>query len=129
MPGRDVAAVEAYNLEREPYYLPLGDEVEVFLAAYRALDRLRDPSRFRAHLLTIAARRVADFLRRKSRRGQFLPLIEEPLAPTPRGSRAHVEAIEQGNDVSDGTRVVLRGLERIAKPLRLSRLEIEDPLQ
>ncbi|MEE9149240.1 MAG: CbbQ/NirQ/NorQ/GpvN family protein [Candidatus Tectomicrobia bacterium] len=36
MPGRDVAAVEAYNLEREPYYLPLGDEIEVFLAAYQA---------------------------------------------------------------------------------------------
>ena len=32
----DMAAVEAYSLHKEPYYLPIADEVEVFLAAYEA---------------------------------------------------------------------------------------------
>jgi len=34
--GRDRSAVEAHGLETEPYYLPIGDEVEVFRAAYEA---------------------------------------------------------------------------------------------
>jgi nitric oxide reductase NorQ protein len=35
-PVRDLPAIEAYRLEHEPYYLPIADEVEVFLAAYEA---------------------------------------------------------------------------------------------
>lgn len=34
--GRDVPAVAEHRLEHEPYYLPIADEVEVFLAAYEA---------------------------------------------------------------------------------------------
>jgi nitric oxide reductase NorQ protein len=36
VPAPDLPAVEAYRLEHEPYYLPIADEVEVFLAAYEA---------------------------------------------------------------------------------------------
>jgi nitric oxide reductase NorQ protein len=35
-PGRDTPAVAEHRLEHEPYYLPIADEVEVFLAAYEA---------------------------------------------------------------------------------------------
>ena len=31
-----IAAVETHTLQQAPYYLPLADEVEVFLAAYAA---------------------------------------------------------------------------------------------
>jgi nitric oxide reductase NorQ protein len=34
--ARHLPAVEAHSLETEPYYLPLGDEIEVFRAAYEA---------------------------------------------------------------------------------------------
>lgn len=34
--ARDLPAVEAHGLATEPYYLPIGDEVEVFRAAYEA---------------------------------------------------------------------------------------------
>ena len=34
--ARHLPAVEAHSLETEPYYLPIGDEVEVFRAAYEA---------------------------------------------------------------------------------------------
>lgn len=34
--GHDMSAVQAHALETEPYYLPIGDEVEVFRAAYEA---------------------------------------------------------------------------------------------
>jgi RNA polymerase sigma-70 factor (ECF subfamily) len=54
---------------------------EVFLASFRGLKRLRDPGRFRAHLLAIAARKVADHLRRRKR--SALPLEKEPAAPPP----------------------------------------------
>lgn len=53
---------------------------EVFLASFRNLARLREPARFRAHLLVIAARRATDYLRRK-RRGVPVSLEEEPPAP------------------------------------------------
>lgn len=36
VPGPNLPTVEEYSLEREPYYLPIADEVEVFLAAYEA---------------------------------------------------------------------------------------------
>ena len=53
---------------------------EVFLASYRGLPRLREPARFRAHLLSIAARKVVDHLRRKLRREAPLPLRGDPPA-------------------------------------------------
>ena len=34
--GRSAPAVEEFELEDEPYYLPIADEIEVFLAAYQA---------------------------------------------------------------------------------------------
>jgi nitric oxide reductase NorQ protein len=34
--ARDLPAVESHGLATEPYYLPIGDEVEVFRAAYEA---------------------------------------------------------------------------------------------
>jgi len=51
---------------------------EVFLAAYRALARLRDPARFRSFLLTITARKIADHFRH---RRPVASLDEEPAAP------------------------------------------------
>ena len=54
---------------------------EVFLASYRALGRLREPSRFRSHLLAIATRKIADYIRRRRRRAEPQPLLEEPAAP------------------------------------------------
>jgi len=53
---------------------------EVFLDSYRALARLRDPTRFRAHLLTIAARRAADYLRRRSGADRVVALGDDPPA-------------------------------------------------
>ena len=55
---------------------------EVFLASFRALSRLRDPGRYRAHLMAIAARKSADYLRRRG--AQPLSLDQEPTAPVPR---------------------------------------------
>jgi RNA polymerase sigma-70 factor (ECF subfamily) len=67
---------------------------EVFLASFLGLGRLRDPGRFRAHLLSIAARRVADHLRRKLRRTSS-SLQEEPAAPPPKESRELLAAVER----------------------------------
>ncbi len=68
---------------------------ETFLAAYRGLARLKEPARFRAWLLTIASRKVADHLRKKSRRGRLLPLDEEPIAPVPDDRADRLAAIER----------------------------------
>lgn len=67
---------------------------EVFLASYRALGRLREPSRFRAHLLAIAARKVADYIRRRRRRAEPQPLVEEPAAPAAPAPSSKVAAVE-----------------------------------
>ncbi|MHC4340875.1 MAG: RNA polymerase sigma factor [Planctomycetota bacterium] len=67
---------------------------EVFLASFAALGRLRDPGRFRAHLLSITARKVADHLRRKQMRAAQ-SLQEEPAAPPPNESRELVAAVER----------------------------------
>lgn len=72
---------------------------EVFLASYRGLDRLRDPTRFRAHLLAIAARKVADHIRRKARSRTTL-LEEEPVAPAPREEPR--ELLDVVEEVVDG---------------------------
>lgn len=53
---------------------------ESFLASFRALPRMRDPRSFRAHLLAIAARKVADHLRRKRSRPREVALEAEPAA-------------------------------------------------
>ncbi|MHC4960241.1 MAG: RNA polymerase sigma factor [Planctomycetota bacterium] len=71
---------------------------ETFLAAYRALDRLRDPRRFRALLVTIASRKVVDHLRRNKTRARFVELSEEPPAtPAPiEGEAAELWAKVEG---------------------------------
>ena len=73
---------------------------DAFLASFRALPRLRDPRRFRAHLLAITARKVADHLRRKKVRAGIEPLEEDPPAPPPPDRResllAAVERVVQG---------------------------------
>ena len=51
---------------------------EVFLAGYRSLGRLRDPRRFRAHLVSIASRKVIDFLRRQKVRSRVGELADDP---------------------------------------------------
>jgi RNA polymerase sigma-70 factor (ECF subfamily) len=66
---------------------------EVFLASYRALPRLRDPARFRAHLLAIATRKVADYIRRRQR-PEPQPLREEPAAPALPARSAKLAAVE-----------------------------------
>jgi len=67
---------------------------ETFLAAYRGLDGLAEPARFRAWLLSIAGRKAADHLRRKSRRGRLLPLEDEPPALPPSDREDRLRAIE-----------------------------------
>lgn len=68
---------------------------EVFLASYRGLDRLRDPRRFRAHLVSIASRKVVDFLRRKKVRSRIVELSEEPPAPERVRARDLAAAVEE----------------------------------
>jgi len=67
---------------------------EVFLQAYRALRRLRDPDRFRGQLLVIAARRAADWVRRRRRGDEPLPLTEDPPAPAPSRPPPRLESVE-----------------------------------
>lgn len=67
---------------------------ETFLSAYKSLPRLRDPRRFRAHLLVIAARKATDYLRRKGRRGIPAPLTEEPPARPPNRRVAQLARVE-----------------------------------
>jgi RNA polymerase sigma-70 factor (ECF subfamily) len=80
---------------------------EVFLASFRALPKLRDPSRFRAHLLTIAARKAADHLRRKSRRTDPLPLTVEPSARPPHAEHAADTVDGVVEDLPAATRLLL----------------------
>jgi len=69
---------------------------DAFLAGFQSLARLRDPSRFRAHLLAIAARKVADHLRRKKVRGRVLPLDDDPIAaPSVDGRESLLAAVER----------------------------------
>ena len=76
---------------------------EAFLASFAGLDRLRDPRRFRAHLLAIAARKAIDHLRRKKVRARVGPLIEEPAAPDPGEAPALVAAVERVVERMDAT--------------------------
>jgi RNA polymerase sigma-70 factor (ECF subfamily) len=50
---------------------------EIFLQAYRHVNRLQDPERFRAWLYTIAANRVRDFLRKRRLLSFFVTAIED----------------------------------------------------
>ena len=68
---------------------------EVFLASFKGLERLRDPRRFRSHLLAIAARKVIDHLRRKKVRARQVQMTEEPPAPERSEVRSLVAAVEQ----------------------------------
>jgi RNA polymerase sigma-70 factor (ECF subfamily) len=67
---------------------------EIFVAAFRSLSRLQDRARFRAYLLSIASRRIADVFRRKKRRGETLSLDHEPAAPDPAAGSDVMEAVE-----------------------------------
>ncbi|MCZ6786000.1 MAG: RNA polymerase sigma factor [Planctomycetota bacterium] len=67
---------------------------EVFVAAFRSLGRLEDRARFRAYLLSITSRRIADVFRRKKRRGETLSLDHEPSAPDPSVGSDVMEAVE-----------------------------------
>jgi len=66
---------------------------ETFLAAYRGLERLRDPGRFRFWLLSIAARKTADFVRLRTRRQPPLPLRTDVPARES-GAPTRLEAVE-----------------------------------
>ena len=74
---------------------------EVFLASFNSLDRLRDPGRFRAHLVAIASRKVIDHLRRKKVRSRVQELSEEPVAPAPDSGRT-AELADAVGRVVDG---------------------------
>lgn len=50
---------------------------EIFMQAYRHVNRLQDPERFRAWLYTIAANRVRDFLRRRRLLSFFVTATED----------------------------------------------------
>ena len=67
---------------------------EVFVAAFRSLGRLKDRERFRAYLLSITSRRIADVFRRKKRRGETLSLDHEPPAPDPPVGSEVMDAVE-----------------------------------
>ena len=67
---------------------------EVFVAAFRSLGRIEDRARFRAYLLSIASRRIADVFRRKKRRGETLSLDHEPPAPDVSAGHDVMEAVE-----------------------------------
>ena len=63
--GVESQRVEEFRLTKEPYYLPLGDEVELFEAAYNAKlarhaqgpDRMRQDPLRRTHELATSAGR------------------------------------------------------------------------
>ena len=65
-------AVETHALQQAPYYLPLADEVEVFLAAYLRIGELRDAAAFAGWIAAIARNRATDHLR-QSREQVELP--------------------------------------------------------
>ncbi len=83
---------------------------EAFVAAFRHLDRLRDPNRFRAFLLAIASRKATDFIRRRQRRAPFLPLLEEPAAERdgpPTETTARLDVVRRVVDqLADDARLV-----------------------
>lgn len=68
---------------------------EVFLTAFRKLTTLREPARFRSWLLSIAARKSADFLRKKYRSPDVLPLDGEPVAPPPDDKASRLRTVEE----------------------------------
>jgi len=70
---------------------------EVFAAAYRALAKIKDPARFRPYVLSIAARKSADHLRRRRARPS-LPLLEEPPAPPPPPRASLLDAVADAVD-------------------------------
>jgi len=73
---------------------------EIFVAAYEGLPRLRDPSRFRPYLLSIAARRAADHLRR--RRPEPAALAEEPPAREADPRDGRLDSLESAVEALDG---------------------------
>ena len=68
---------------------------EVFWVAFRKLATLREPARFRSWLLAIAARKSADYLRKKLRSPTVLPLDGEPVAPFPDENASRLRTVEE----------------------------------
>ena len=68
---------------------------DTFLASYKSLDRLRDPRRFRSHLLAIAARKVVDHLRKKKVRSGQVQMTDDPPLPDMSEVRSLVAAVEE----------------------------------
>lgn len=97
---RHIAAVRAVALARTGNRTDADDVVqETFLAAFRALDSLREPAAFRGWLLTIC-RNTAFQWRRRERQTEA-PLDDEPMVqPDPARAelhemlRAHLAALE-----------------------------------
>jgi RNA polymerase sigma-70 factor (ECF subfamily) len=67
---------------------------EIFVAAFRGLEGLRDAARFRPWLLGIAARKAADHVRRRLRRPSPEPLAAEPEARPAEQAPDRMSAIE-----------------------------------
>jgi len=67
---------------------------EVFLASFKSLGRLREPARFRGHLLVIASRKVTDYIRRRQRGLELQSLTDEPAAPAARDVADRIAAVE-----------------------------------
>jgi RNA polymerase sigma-70 factor (ECF subfamily) len=63
---------------------------EIFMQAYRHVNRLQDPERFRAWLYTIASNRVRDFLRRRRLLSFFVTITEEEPLDIP-DRQAHAD--------------------------------------
>jgi len=69
---------------------------DVFIRAYRSISRLRESSRFRSWLYTIAVNRVNDYLRTKKIRSIFKSSDEDrDFQPEVDQLREHPEALEQ----------------------------------
>jgi RNA polymerase sigma-70 factor (ECF subfamily) len=63
---------------------------DIFMQAYRYVNRLQDPERFRAWLYSIAANRVRDFLRRRRLLSFFITITEEEPPDIP-DRQAHAD--------------------------------------
>lgn len=69
---------------------------DVFIRAYRSMNRLREPDRFRSWLFTIAVNRVNDYLRNKRVRSIFKSSDEQTeFYPEAGRSQQQPEALEQ----------------------------------
>ncbi len=92
---------------------------DVFIRAYRSISRLREPSRFRSWLFTIAVNRVNDYLRNKRVRSIFKSADEgSDFYPEASIAQEQPQALEQVLKED-----FWRQIEQIAK--KLSKMERE----